>query len=203
VSGRASASSPARPCSASCRPRRTRRCMHDPPTLSVVPEPRRPPHPAAPERRLHPAEPLHDGLPRRRLLLDHLHARRALPHGGVHDPAGAALRHARRPHRALHALDELVRRPVRFAGRPDRVRRRAGLPRLHVGADAVGPLGLARRDGLRRVRGAPLARFNVQVGTVEKRHFLGLPSPAAADVVATTCCSSTISAARTRRRSTC
>jgi CDP-diacylglycerol--serine O-phosphatidyltransferase len=31
-----------------------------------------------------------------------------------------------------------------------------------------------------------LARFNVQVGTVEKRHFLGLPSPAAADVVATT-----------------
>ena len=31
-----------------------------------------------------------------------------------------------------------------------------------------------------------LARFNVQVGTVEKRHFLGLPSPAAADVIATT-----------------
>lgn len=31
-----------------------------------------------------------------------------------------------------------------------------------------------------------LARFNVQVGTVEKRHFLGLPSPAAADVVAAT-----------------
>src|SRR5258705_11891360 len=31
-----------------------------------------------------------------------------------------------------------------------------------------------------------LARFNVQVGTVEKRHFLGLPSPAAPDVVATT-----------------
>jgi CDP-diacylglycerol--serine O-phosphatidyltransferase len=31
-----------------------------------------------------------------------------------------------------------------------------------------------------------LARFNVQIGTVEKRHFLGLPSPAAAGVVATT-----------------
>jgi CDP-diacylglycerol--serine O-phosphatidyltransferase len=31
-----------------------------------------------------------------------------------------------------------------------------------------------------------LARFNVQIDTVEKRHFLGLPSPAAADVVATT-----------------
>src|SRR6185369_6008654 len=31
-----------------------------------------------------------------------------------------------------------------------------------------------------------LARFNVQIGTVEKRHFLGLPSPAAADVIATT-----------------
>ncbi|MFN8544590.1 MAG: CDP-diacylglycerol--serine O-phosphatidyltransferase [Candidatus Binatia bacterium] len=31
-----------------------------------------------------------------------------------------------------------------------------------------------------------LARFNVQVGTVEKRHFLGLPIPAAADVIATT-----------------
>ena len=31
-----------------------------------------------------------------------------------------------------------------------------------------------------------LARFNVQVGTVEKRFFVGLPSPAAADVVAST-----------------
>jgi len=31
-----------------------------------------------------------------------------------------------------------------------------------------------------------LARFNVQVGTVEKRHFLGLPIPAAADVIAAT-----------------
>jgi CDP-diacylglycerol--serine O-phosphatidyltransferase len=31
-----------------------------------------------------------------------------------------------------------------------------------------------------------LARFNVQIATVEKRHFLGLPTPAAADVVATT-----------------
>ncbi|MGH7895330.1 MAG: CDP-diacylglycerol--serine O-phosphatidyltransferase [Candidatus Binatia bacterium] len=31
-----------------------------------------------------------------------------------------------------------------------------------------------------------LARFNVQVATVEKRHFLGLPSPAAADVIAST-----------------
>jgi len=31
-----------------------------------------------------------------------------------------------------------------------------------------------------------LARFNVQVGTVEKRHFVGLPSPAAADVIAAT-----------------
>src|SRR5262249_21193559 len=31
-----------------------------------------------------------------------------------------------------------------------------------------------------------LARFNVQIGTVEKRHFLGLPAPAAAGVVATT-----------------
>lgn len=31
-----------------------------------------------------------------------------------------------------------------------------------------------------------LARFNVQVGTVEKRHFVGLPIPAAADVIAAT-----------------
>jgi CDP-diacylglycerol--serine O-phosphatidyltransferase len=31
-----------------------------------------------------------------------------------------------------------------------------------------------------------LARFNVQVGTVEKRHFVGLPSPAAADVIGAT-----------------
>jgi CDP-diacylglycerol--serine O-phosphatidyltransferase len=31
-----------------------------------------------------------------------------------------------------------------------------------------------------------LARFNVQVGTVEKRHFLGLPTPAAAQVIAAT-----------------
>src|SRR5262249_15278884 len=31
-----------------------------------------------------------------------------------------------------------------------------------------------------------LARFNVQIGTVEKKHFVGLPIPAAADVVATT-----------------
>jgi CDP-diacylglycerol--serine O-phosphatidyltransferase len=31
-----------------------------------------------------------------------------------------------------------------------------------------------------------LARFNVQVGTVEKRHFVGLPIPAAAGVIAAT-----------------
>jgi CDP-diacylglycerol--serine O-phosphatidyltransferase len=31
-----------------------------------------------------------------------------------------------------------------------------------------------------------LARFNVQIGTVEKRHFVGLPIPAAADVIAAT-----------------
>lgn len=31
-----------------------------------------------------------------------------------------------------------------------------------------------------------LARFNVQVASVEKRHFLGLPIPAAADVIAST-----------------
>src|SRR5213592_5310988 len=31
-----------------------------------------------------------------------------------------------------------------------------------------------------------LARFNVQVGSVEKRHFVGLPIPAAADVIAAT-----------------
>jgi CDP-diacylglycerol--serine O-phosphatidyltransferase len=31
-----------------------------------------------------------------------------------------------------------------------------------------------------------LARFNVQIGTVEKRHFVGLPIPAAANVIAAT-----------------
>ncbi len=31
-----------------------------------------------------------------------------------------------------------------------------------------------------------LARFNVQVGTIERRHFLGLPIPAAANVIAAT-----------------
>jgi CDP-diacylglycerol--serine O-phosphatidyltransferase len=31
-----------------------------------------------------------------------------------------------------------------------------------------------------------LARFNVQVGSVERKHFIGLPTPAAADVVAST-----------------
>ena len=31
-----------------------------------------------------------------------------------------------------------------------------------------------------------LARFNVQVGNVEKRHFIGLPIPAAAEVIAST-----------------
>jgi CDP-diacylglycerol--serine O-phosphatidyltransferase len=31
-----------------------------------------------------------------------------------------------------------------------------------------------------------LARFNVQAGSVERRHFIGLPTPAAADVVAAT-----------------
>jgi CDP-diacylglycerol--serine O-phosphatidyltransferase len=31
-----------------------------------------------------------------------------------------------------------------------------------------------------------LARFNVQAGSVERRHFVGLPTPAAADVVAAT-----------------
>ena len=31
-----------------------------------------------------------------------------------------------------------------------------------------------------------LARFNVQIASVEKRHFVGLPIPAAADVIAAT-----------------
>lgn len=31
-----------------------------------------------------------------------------------------------------------------------------------------------------------LARFNVQIGSVERKHFIGLPTPAAADVVAST-----------------
>ena len=44
---------------------------------------------------------------------------------------------------------------VRLARRPGRVRRRARHPRLHVGAQALGPLGLARGVALRDLRRAP------------------------------------------------
>src|SRR6266516_3804028 len=54
-----------------------------------------------------------------------------------------------------HALDQLLRHPVRLARRPGRLRRGARHPRLPVGAPAVGALGLARRLALRDLRRAP------------------------------------------------
>ena len=71
--------------------------------------------------------------------------------------------------------------------RPGRVRRRARHPRLQVGARAVGPLGLARGVALRR----PAARSGWRASTcrstsAEKRRFIGLPIPAAADTIAST-----------------
>src|SRR5437667_3491482 len=48
----------------------------------------------------------------------------------------------------------------------------------------MGNMGLAGSVAVRRVRRPRLARFNVQYDNAEKRHFIGLPIPAAAEMIA-------------------
>ena len=87
----------------------------------------------------------------------------------------------------LTQVDQLVRHRVRLARRPGRLRRRARHPRLQLGARAVGTLGLARGLALRRLRRAPPGALQ-RAGRPRsrRRHFIGLPIPAAADTVAST-----------------
>ena len=51
-------------------------------------------------------------------------------------------------------------------------------------SERPGPLGLAGRVRLRGGARALLARFNTNIAVVDKRYFQGLPSPAAAALVA-------------------
>jgi CDP-diacylglycerol--serine O-phosphatidyltransferase len=53
-----------------------------------------------------------------------------------------------------------------------------------MGAQGSGPLGLDCRVCLLRCAALRLARFNVNTSVVDKRYFQGLPSPAAAALVA-------------------
>ena len=62
-----------------------------------------------------------------------------------------------------------------------------GILVYQLGARAVGALGLARGLAVRRLRRAPPGALQrAGRASVEKRHFLGLPIPAAADIVAAT-----------------
>ena len=105
----------------------------------------------------------------------------------VHRHRGRA-RHARRPHRADDEHDERVRRRVRLAGRRHLVRRGAGGAGVRVGAVGSRPGRLGGRLPVRRRAAAMrLARFNIQsAAQVDKRYFVGMPSPAAAGVAAAT-----------------
>ena len=146
-------------------------------------EPRRRRDPAAAQGRLHPAQPVHHGRARSPgfySIIATLDAR--LPDRRDHDPGRAV----------CDVLDGRIARltrstssfgvAVRFARRPGRVRRRAGHPRLHAGRSSRGGAGA----GSRRRSTSPAARSGSRASTcrsasVEKRHFVGLPIPAAAD----------------------
>ena len=138
-----------------------------------------------PARHLPAAEPLHGRQHVLRLRLHRvLDARRARHGRAVHRHRHRA-RHARRPHRAHDEHDERVRRRVRFAGRRHLVRRRAGGARVRVGT--VGARA-GRLGGRLHVRHAP-RRCGSRASTsrsrtqLDKRYFVGMPSPAAAGVV--------------------
>jgi len=88
-------------------------------------------------------------------------------------------------HRAVDRGRERIRHRVRFAGGRHLVR--AGTGDSHIRLGALGRLGLAA--GLLFVSAAAmrLARFNIQTGTgMDKRYFVGMPSPPAAGVLAAT-----------------
>ena len=128
------------------------------------------------------------GGPVRRLLLDHRDARRTTIELAAIMVLVAQLfdvldgRIAR-----LTRTSSRVRRRVRFARRPGRLRRRARHPGLHVGARAVGALGLARGVALRHLRRASAGALQ-RAGRHRWRsaHFVGLPIPAAADMIVAT-----------------
>ena len=67
--------------------------------------------------------------------------------------------------------------------RHGQLRRRAGLDRLHVGAQGLGRFGWLAAFVYCAAAALRLARFNVNIGVVDKRFFQGLPSPAAAALV--------------------
>ena len=92
---------------------------------------------------------------------------------------------ARRPGGAAHEGHQPVRRGVRLAGRRGLVLR--GARRSSSTRSRCTPLGRAAWFGafLFVICGAlRLARFNVQTGSVDRRFFVGLSTPAAAGVVA-------------------
>ena len=81
-----------------------------------------------------------------------------------------------------------VRRAARLAGRRGVVRARAGDPRVHLGPVAARAARLGRRLHLRDGRGACAWRASTSRPTAvtDKRYFVGLPSPAAGAVIAST-----------------
>jgi CDP-diacylglycerol--serine O-phosphatidyltransferase len=90
---------------------------------------------------------------------------------------------AGQPGRPRGAHDQLAERLRRADGQPVRhgqLRRRAGAHRLRVGAQGLGKMGWI--PAFVYIAGAALrlARFNTNIGIVDKRFFQGLPSPAAA-----------------------
>ena len=127
------------------------------------------------------------GGPLRRLLLDHRDARRReYPPAAMcilvaHVFDGLDGRIARLTHTASRSASSTTRSPIwsRSASRRASWSTRGRSSRWGrwgwLAASLYVTCGALR-----------LARFNVQVDTVEKRHFVGLPIPAAADMIAST-----------------
>ena len=133
------------------------------------------------------AQPVHDGQHVLRLRVRHLRdARRVRDGRAVHRHRGRA-RHARRPHRADDRHGQRVRRAVRLDGRHHLVRHGAGGADVRVGPAARSAASAGRPAFLFVTAAAlRLARFNIQAASADKRYFVGMPSPAAAGILAAT-----------------
>src|SRR5690606_35491035 len=152
----------------------------------------RPQSPAAAcPRHLPAAEPAHHRRAVRRLLRHHRRLAGALRGRLRRHLRGRDPGRRRRPGGAPDQYPERVRRAVRLAGRPGQLRHGAGAGDVPLGAGGdearrchrrqdrlAGRLPYAACAALR------LARFNSQVGQVDKRWFIGLASPAAAGLMA-------------------
>ncbi len=79
---------------------------------------------------------------------------------------------------------ERVRRRVRLPGRYGLLWRGAGAGGVQLATVDLGKLGFFAAFVYAVGAALRLARFNTQIGSVDKRYFIGLPSPAAAAVVA-------------------